>query len=252
MKLRITRWFMALLAAVLIGHHAVADEVRVAVAANFTGAANEIAPLFKKLSGHSVKLSFGSTGKLFTQIENGAPFDVFLAADSRRPKKAEYEGLAVPGTRFTYARGKLVLWSASPCLFEDGETYIRGGTFDHLAIANPKTAPYGLAAQQVMQKLGVWDDMQDKLIRGDSIAQTFQFAATGNAEIGFVAYSQIMKWKDRDGSLWIIPDNNYAPIEQQAVLLKRGADNPAARAFIEFLKGTEARSVIEGFGYGVE
>ena len=252
MKFRMTRWFMALLTVASISHPAMADEVRVAVAANFTGAAQELAPLFEKLTGHSVKISFGSTGKLYTQIENGAPFDVFLAADSRRPKKAEDEGLAVAGTRFTYAKGKLVLWSPKKGIFKDGEAYLKKRSFSRVALANPKTAPYGLAAEQVLEHLGLWGDVQGKLVRGDSIAQTFQFVATGNAELGFVAYSQIMKWKDRDGSLWIVPDSYYAPIEQQAVLLKKGADNPAARAFVEFLEGVKARSVIEGFGYGLE
>jgi molybdate transport system substrate-binding protein len=252
MKFRITRWFIALLLAALFSVPALADEVRVAVAANFTGAAKDIAARFEKHTGHRVKLSFGSTGKLFTQIENGAPFDVFLAADSRRPAKAEDEGLAVADTRFTYARGKLVLWSQKAGLFEDGEAYLKTERFPRAAIANPKTAPYGLAAEQVLEHLGLWDDVQGKLVRGDSIAQTFQFVATGNAEIGFVAYSQIMKWKDPNGSLWIIPANYYAPVEQQAVLLNRGANNPAAREFIEFLRGAAARSVIEGFGYGVE
>jgi molybdate transport system substrate-binding protein len=254
MNFGFTRWFMAMLAAASISHPVIADEVRVAVAANFTGAARELAPLFEKQTGHSVKLSFGSTGKLYTQIENGAPFDVFMAADTKRPERAVQKGLAVPDSQFIYARGRLVLWSTSPCLFEDGETYLRGATFDHLAIANPKTAPYGLAAQQVMQKLGVWDeiDMQDKLVRGDSIAQAFQFVATENADIGFVAMSQVKAWKGDAGSSWEVPQELYEPIDQGAVLLKRGAENPAARAFMAFLSSAEASSVIEGFGYGVK
>lgn len=229
-----------------------ADEVVVAVAANFTDATRDIVPLFEKATGHTVKVSFGSTGKLYSQIENGAPFEVFLAADSKRPAKAEKEGLAVPGTRFTYAKGKLALWSAKPGVFADGEAYLKAMSFPRAAIANPKTAPYGLAAQQVMQHLGVWDKVKGKLVQGDSIAQTFQFAATGSAELGFVAFSQVKAWKGEAGTLWEIPDAYYAPIAQQAVLLKKGGANGAARAFLEFLKSAEAHAVITGYGYGVE
>jgi molybdate transport system substrate-binding protein len=229
-----------------------AEEVVVAVAANFTDATRDIVPLFEKATGHRAKVSFGSTGKLYSQIENGAPFGVFLAADSKRPAKAEEQGLAVPGSRFTYARGKLVLWSAKAGAFVDGEDYLKAVSFPHAAIANPKTAPYGLAAQQVMEHLGVWDRARGRLVQGDSIAQTFQFVATGNAEAGMVAYSQIKGWKGDAGSLWVIPESYYAPIAQQAVLLKRGQGNPAAKAFLSFLQGPEAHAVIEGYGYGTE
>ena len=229
-----------------------ADELSVAVAANFTDATRDIVPLFEKATGHTVKVSFGSTGKLFSQIENGAPFEVFLAADSKRPKKAENEGLAKKGSRFTYAIGKLALWSPRADTFSDAETFLKKAQFKRAAIANPKTAPYGLAAQQVMEHLGVWNILQPKLVRGDSIAQTFQFAATGNAEVGFVALSQVKSWKDGQGSVWEIPQGYYAPIEQQAVLLKKGEDSAAAKAFLNFLKSDEARAVITGYGYGVE
>jgi len=229
-----------------------ADEVSVAVAANFTDATRDIVPLFERTTGHKVKVSFGSTGKLFSQIEHGAPFEVFLAADSKRPKKAEEDDLAVAGTRFTYAMGKLALWSPKSDVFSDAEAYLKAATFNRVAIANPKTAPYGLAAQQVMAHLGLWKGLQAKLVRGDSIAQTFQFVATGNAEAGFVALSQVKAWKERKGSVWAVPQDYYSPIEQQAVLLKKGSDKPAARAFLEFLKGAEARAVITGYGYGVE
>jgi molybdate transport system substrate-binding protein len=228
-----------------------AAEVSVAVAANFTDATREIVPLFEKATGHKVKVSFGSTGKLFSQIENGAPFELFLAADSKRPAKAEKEGLAVGGTRFTYAKGKLALWSPKVGAFSDAEAFLKAGQFKRAAIANPKTAPYGLAAQQVMEHLGVWSALQGKLVRGDSIAQTFQFAASGNAEVGFVALSQVKAWKESKGTTWEIPQAYYAPIAQQAVLLKKGEANPAARAFLKFLKGDEARAVITGYGYGI-
>lgn len=229
-----------------------ADEVVVAVAANFTDATRDIVPLFEKATGHTAKVSYGSTGKLYAQIENGAPFEVFLAADTARPEKAEAEGLAVPGSRFTYAQGKLVLWSAKPGTFEDGERYVSSVAFPRAAMANPKTAPYGLAAQQVMEHMGVWQEAKGKMVRGDSIAQTFQFTATSNAEAGFVAYSQVKAWDGAKGSLWVIPADYYAPISQQAVLLRKGEENPAADAFLTFLRGPEARAVIEGYGYGIE
>jgi len=233
------------------GQVAQAAELHIAVAANFTDATRDLIPLFEKASGHTVKASFGSTGKLYAQIEHGAPFEVFLAADSKRPQKAEAAGLAVPGSRFTYARGKLVLWSSGSGTFSDGEAYLKGMQFKRAAMANPKTAPYGLAAQQVMQHLGIWEQGQKKMVRGDSIAQTFQFVATGNTEAGFVAYSQVKAWKKPGDSLWVIPDGYYAPIEQQAVLLQKGRDDPAAQAFLAFLRSPAAHKVIEGYGYGL-
>ena len=242
----------SLLALTLFNGPSLADEVSIAVAANFTDATRQIIPLFEKASGHSVKASYGSTGKLYSQIENGAPFEVFLAADSKRPAKAEAAGLAIAGSSFVYAKGKLVLWSVKPDLFEEAESFLKKGDFAHLAIANPKTAPYGLAAQQVMEHLGVWSDLQSKLVQGDSIAQTFQFVATSNAEAGFVAYSQVKAWKGSAGSVWEIPADYYAPINQAAVLLKRGEPNAAAQAFLDFLKSDAAHEVILSFGYGVE
>jgi molybdate transport system substrate-binding protein len=230
-----------------------AGEVSVAVAANFTEAAREIATAFEKASGHHSRLSFGSTGQLYTQITNGAPFEVFLAADAARPEKAEQAGYAVNGSRFTYARGALVLWSPKPDLFDDGEAWLRRGEYGRIAIANPKTAPYGLAAQQVLQKLALWDRLAGELARGNSIAQTFQFVATGNADAGFVALSQVIANKAAGngdaGSVWNIPADDYAPIEQQAVLLRSGENNPAAVSFIAFMKSTAARAIISGYGY---
>ena len=241
-----------LLATALISSRLAAEEVYIAVAANFTDVTRQIAPLFEQATGHTTRISYGSTGMLFSQIENGAPFDLFLAADTSRPIKAETEGLAVSGSRFIYARGKLVLWSANQGAFETGESILKKGEFAHLAIANPKTAPYGLAARQVMEHLGVWQTLQPRLVRGDSIAQTFQFVATGNADIGFVACSQVKAWQGTPGTTWEIPADDYDPIDQAAVLLKRGENNPAALAFLEFLKRDSTRAVIERFGYGVE
>ncbi|MET0067448.1 MAG: molybdate ABC transporter substrate-binding protein [Candidatus Thiodiazotropha sp.] len=228
-----------------------AGEVRIAVAANFTDATKAIAPLFEAATGHTTKISYGSTGKLYAQIEHGAPFEVFLAADIQRPEKAEQQGLAINGTRFVYAQGKLALWSADPNRFTSGESFLASGDFSHVALANPKTAPYGLAADQVMSHLGLLEALRAKRVQGDSIAQTFQFAATGNADAGFVALSQVNAWKGNPGSLWVIPADFYAPIEQAAVLLKKGEHNPAAQAYLDFLKSEEAREVIERFGYGV-
>jgi molybdate transport system substrate-binding protein len=241
-----------LLSGLLFAGPLYAAEVSIAVAANFTDATRDLLALFEKVSGHTAKASFGSTGKLFTQIENGAPFEVFLAADTRRPLKAEQDGLAVPGSHFVYARGRLALWSKHADAFADGEAYLRTADFRHLAIANPKTAPYGLAAQQVMAHLGVWEGLQHKIVQGDSISQTFQFVATGNAEAGFIAYSQLKSWKGDAGTTWVIPRDYYAPIEQGAVLLNKGATNPAAHAFIEFMKSDAARQIILGYGYGIE
>jgi molybdate transport system substrate-binding protein len=229
-----------------------ADEVLVAVSANFTGAARAIAVQFEQQTGHILKISYGSTGKLYAQIVNGAPFEVFLAADSKHPGKVETSGLAVPGSQFTYAKGRLVLWSADAGQFNDGEEYLRQMEYLRLAIANPKTAPYGLAAKQVLQHLALWDDIQKKVVRGDSIAQTFQFLVSGNAQAGFVAYSLVNQWRGQKGSLWIIPENYYQPIVQQAVLLNKGAENPAAQAFMAFLRSPKARAIISDFGYGIE
>ena len=229
-----------------------AARVTVAVAANFTDATRDLVPLFERLTGHTARVSYGSTGKLYAQIANGAPFDVFLAADAARPARAQAEGLAVPGTRFTYAKGQLVLFGTTPGLFADGGAFLRDGDFARLAIANPKTAPYGLAARQVLEHLGLWDELSARIVRGDSISQTFQFVATGNAAVGFVARSQMQAWQGGEGSQWLVPQTYYAPIDQQAVLLRRAADDEAARAFLDFLRGPQARAVILGYGYGLD
>lgn len=252
-KSGLPRRFRATLALLLglLSLPATAASLHIAVAANFTDATRELIPLFEKASGHTVKASFGSTGKLYAQIQHGAPFEVFLAADAARPQKAEAAGLAVRGTRFTYARGRLALWSPDPQRFRDGQAYLKGQGFRRLAMANPKTAPYGLAARQVMQHLGIWQSARTRMVRGDSIAQAFQFVASGNTDAGFVAYAQVKGWQGKAGSLWLIPQADYAPIEQQAVLLNKGKGRAAARAFLEFLQSAAARQVIERYGYGL-
>jgi len=224
-----------------------AGEVKVAVAANFTEAAKEIGALFEQSTGYKAVFSFASTGTLYTQITQDAPFAVFLAADQKHPEKAIDEGFAVSGSQFTYATGKIVLFSRDRSLVK-GEATLKDGNFTRIAIANPVTAPYGAAAIAVLKKLGVYAAVEPRIVQGNNIAQTYQFVETGNAELGFVALSQIVR--KVDGSRWLVPEDLYPKIAQDAVLLKRDADNPAARAFLEFLKGPEAANVIMKFGYG--
>jgi molybdate transport system substrate-binding protein len=225
---------------------AIAADINVAVAANFTEPAKEIAALFEKKTGNKVVFSFGASGQFYTQITQGAPFQVFLSADQERPEKAVSEGFAVPGTQFTYAVGKLVLWSRDANLVK-GESTLKDGTFTKIAIANPTAAPYGTAAIETMKALKVYDALQPKIVQGNSIAQTFQFIDTGNAELGFVALSQVIERKE--GSRWLVSNNLYSPIKQDAVLLKKGADVEAAKAFLQFLKGPEAAEIKTKFGY---
>lgn len=229
---------------------ALADEVHVAVAANFTAPMKEIATSFEKASGHRAILAFGGTGKLYAQISNGAPFELFLAADDKTPARAETEGVAVPGSRFTYAIGKLVLWSAKAAVVDDkGEILKRIGA-DHVAIASPTLAPYGAAAVAAMKSLGVYERLQDKFVMGESIGQAFQFVKSGNALIGFVALSQVMKdGRLTEGSAWVLPAALYAPIRQDAVILEKGRGKPAAEALAAYLKGPQAAAVIRAYGY---
>jgi molybdate transport system substrate-binding protein len=229
------------------GSAAHAAEASVAVAANFTAAVKEISTAFEKASGHKVVFSFGSTGLLYTQITQSAPFDVFLSADQATPQKVVKAGLAIPSSLFAYATGKIVLFSKDKALVK-GEATLKAGTFNKIAIANPVTAPYGAAAVEVMQKLGVHDALKPKIVQGNNIAQTYQFVDTGNAEVGFVALSQVARHDQ--GSRWVVPENLYKTIAQDAVLLKRGEKNEAARAFIAFLKGSDARAISEKYGYG--
>lgn len=226
---------------------AVADETKVAVAANFTEAAREIAAVFKAKTGHEAVLSFGASGQFYNQIVQDAPFQILLSADDERPKKLVADGLAVPESRFTYAVGKLVLWSKSEGVVK-GEETLRAGQFAKLSIANPAAAPYGAAAIETLKALKLYDTLQPRIVQGNSIAQAYQFVDTGNAEVGFVALSQVIT---ASGSRWVVPQDLYTPIRQDAVLLKKGADSVAAKAFLTFLKGPEARAIIEKYGYVV-
>jgi molybdate transport system substrate-binding protein len=233
----------------LLAAQAEAGVTHVAVAANFTEPAKEIAALFKQKTGHEAVLIFGASGAFFTQITHGAPFEVFLSADSERPKAAIDGGYAVGDSLFTYAIGKLVLWSRVVDV-TNGEAALKAANFSKLSIANPVAAPYGTAAVETMKALGVYDALQQKIVQGNSIAQAFQFVDTTNAELGFVALSQLHGVTA--GTRWEVPSNLYAQIRQDAVLLKTGADSEASKAFLAFLKGPEARAIIEQFGYAFE
>lgn len=226
-----------------------ADTVNVAVAANFTDAANELSTAFSEATGHQAILSFGSTGQLYTQITQSAPFEVFLAADTGRPALAVEEGLGVEGSVFTYAIGQLVLYSIDEGRVTGPES-LEADDVRQVAIANPETAPYGKAAVEAMRSLGVYDALQARLVQGQNIGQAYQFVETGNAEIGFVALGQIAQ--TTSGSRWVVPQEHYEPIRQDAVLLKTGEDNPAAAAFITFLKGEAASAIIEDYGYALD
>lgn len=231
---------------------AVADTTLVAVAANFTEPMNEIAEAFEKATGHSAKLSFGSSGKFVAQFENGAPFEVFLSADADKPEKLEKSKQAVPGTRFTYAIGKLVLWSAKTGYVDDAGTILAKGDFSHLALADPKLAPYGEAAVEVLKNKGLYEKNKPKIVLGENISQAYQFISTGNAELGFIALSQVIEdGRIAKGSGWIVPDELHAPIRQDAVLLAKGTANPAAPALMQFLKSAEARAIIQKYGYSL-
>lgn len=242
--------FAVLLSALLLPVSALAEEVQVAVAANFTAPMQQIAAAFEKDSSHKAVLVFGATGKFYAQISNGAPFEVLLAADAATPARLEKELLTVPGTRFTYAIGKLVLWSAKEGIVDGKGEVLKKGEFKHLALANPKTAPYGAAAVETLKKLGVLESIQPRFVQGENIAQTHQFIASGNAELGFVALSQVFKdGKVISGSAWIIPAKLYDPIRQDAVLLAKGRNKPAAGALLDYLKTDKARAIIKSYGY---
>jgi molybdate transport system substrate-binding protein len=242
------RLFSALVA--LIATAASAGEVQVAVAANFAQPMARLGEAFTAATGHSLKLSAGSTGKFYSQIVTGAPFEVLLAADDETPARLAKEGHAVAGTQFTYAIGRLALWSATPGLVDDKGAVLAAGNFRHIAIANPKLAPYGAAAYEVLKARRLSEALAPKLVLGDSIAQAYQFVVTGNAELGFVALSQVaVPGKPVPGSYWIVPANLHSPIRQDAVLLKAGEKNPAAAALLAYLKGEAARQLIASFGY---
>ena len=227
-----------------------AGEVQVAVAANFTAPMQQIAADFAKDTGHKAVLSFGATGKFYAQIVNGAPFELLLAADDTTPARLEKEGHAVPGSRYTYAVGKLVLWSAKPDFVDARGEVLKGGKFNKLSIANPKTAPYGAAAIETLKKLQLLAATQPKFVQGENISQTMQFVSTGNANLGFIALSQVFKdGRISEGSAWIVPGEFHEPIHQDVAILAKGRDNPAAAALAAYLKGDKARAVIRSFGY---
>jgi molybdate transport system substrate-binding protein len=238
------------LALLLSAGSALAAETQVAVAANFTEPAREIATAFKAQTGHTATLSFGSSGQFYSQMAHGAPYDIFLSADSDRPKKAEQDGLGVTGSRFTYAIGRLVLYSKTPGLVDGAGAVLAGGRFNKLSIADPTAAPYGVAAVQTMQKLGAYNAVKPKIVMGISITQAYQFVDTGAAELGFVALSQVINVPG--GSRWVVPSSDHAPIDQQAILLYTGKDNVAAKAFLAFLKTPAAATIIKKYGYEVK
>lgn len=243
---------IALLFLVCANHATHADEVQVAVAANFTAPAKLIAADFARDTGHAAALSFGATGKFHAQIKNGAPFEVLLAADDTTPEKLVTEGAALAGSRFTYAIGKLALWSAKPGFVDDKGEVLMKNEFKHLSIANPKLAPYGAAAVEVLTALKLLDAVQPKFVQGENIAQAHQFIASGNAELGFVALAQVMKnGKIVNGSAWVVPANLHQPIKQDAVILDKGRGKPAAEAWHKYLKSDKAKAIIRSFGYEV-
>ena len=238
------------LMAMLFAASAQAAEVQIAVAANFVGPMKVLATDFEKASGHKAVVTSGSTGKFYAQIRSGAPFDVLLAADDETPARLERDGAAVPGSRFSYAIGKLVLWSPKPGFVDGNGDVLRRGPFAHLALAAPKLAPYGAAAVQTLTRLGLLAALEPRFVQGESIGQTFGFVTSGNAELGFVALSQVYEdGKVKSGSAWIVPPHLHDPIRQDAVLLAGAKDNAAAAALLAYLKGEAARATLRGYGY---
>lgn len=227
-----------------------AGEVQVAVAANFTVPMQKIAAAYEQDTGNKAILAFGATGKFYAQITNGAPFEILLAADDETPGKLEKEKQTVPGSRFTYATGRLVLWSAKDNYVDNAGKVLQGGSFAHLSIANPKAAPYGAAAVETLTKLNLLERLQPKIVQGENIAQAHQFVSTGNAELGFVALSQVSRdGKFTSGSGWIVPESMHSPIRQDAVILAKGGNNPVAKSLIDYLKTDKAKAIIRSFGY---
>lgn len=250
MRMRAPRFALTAVFGLLTLNSAWADEVQVAVAANFTAPIQAITKDFEKDTGHKLVASFGATGQFYAQIKNGAPFEVFLSADDTTPEKLENEGETVKGSRFTYAIGTLALWSPKAGYVDDKGEVLKKNDYKHLSIANPNAAPYGLAATQVLAKLNLTEATKGKLVEGQNITQAFQFVSTGNAELGFVALSQIYKdGKVSNGSAWIVPANLHDPIKQDAVILNKGKDNAAAKALVDYLKGPKAAEVIKSYGY---
>ncbi len=234
----------------LLTNLATADEVHVAVAANFAAPMERIAVEFARDTGHRALVSSGGTGKLYAQIKNGAPFEIFLSADEATPAKLENEGLGAAGSRFTYAFGRLALWSPKPGHIDSQGNILKQGKFRHLAIANPKLAPYGHAAQEVLEKRGLWQPLQSRLVFGENIAQTHQFVSSGNAELGFIALSQVRQGSaEHQGSYWLVPQALHAPIRQDAILLTRGKGKTAAEQLLKYLKSDKATTIIKHYGY---
>lgn len=241
--------FLLFIVSALLSGLAGAQEVSVAVASNFAAPMERIADEYQKGTGHRVRLSSGSSGKFYAQIRNGAPFEIFLSADEEHPRKLLEEGRADSSSRFTYAVGKLVLWSPKPGVVDSEGDVLRYGDFKYFSMANPELAPYGAAARSVLGKSGLWEKLRTRAVFGESIAQAYQFAATRNAELGFVALSQIRHGDQFSGSYWVVPQNLYPPLKQDAVLLSAGAGNPAAHALLEFLQSARAKAIIREFGY---
>jgi molybdate transport system substrate-binding protein len=243
--------FFSFFLAVLIGVATTteADEISVAVATNFTAPMKQIAAEFEKDAGHKVVASFGSTGKFYAQIKNGAPFEVLLTADDETPTKLIKENAAVAGSRFTYAIGKLVLWSTKPGFVDGAGEVLKKGSFVHIALADPRLAPYGAGATEIMKTMGVYDSLQSKIVTAENIAQAHQFISSGNSELGFVALSQVLKEGKIEGSYWLVPANLYQSIRQDAVILEKGKGKPAADALMNYLKSNKAKAIIKSFGY---
>ena len=226
------------------------QETSIAVASNFSAPMQKLVSTFQDASGHHIKVSSGATGKFYSQIQNGAPFDILLSADQETPERIENEKSGIAHTRFTYATGVLGLWSAREGFVDSKGEVLRNASFHHVAIADPKLAPYGQAAAQTLQALGLTDKLKSKLVQGENIGQTFQFVASANAELGFIALSQVfLDGKLKDGSAWIVPSDLYRPLHQDAILLNAGKDNPAAKAFLAFLKTDKAKRIMQAYGY---
>lgn len=250
--LRVARVLTFLVLAPLVNTQVLADQAQIAVAANFAEPIKAVAAVLEKTTGHTLAITLGSTGKLYAQIKNGAPFDVLLAANTVAPAALEKDGLAKASSSFTYATGKLVLWSADAARVDAKGEVLKGSGFRKLAYASPKTAPYGEAAIQTIDKLRLTAALTPKLVQGESIGQAFSFVHTGNAEIGFVAMSQVLKGgKLKGGSMWVVPQNLYSPIRQNAVLLNRGASNPAAVALVKLLQSPNIKDLIRSYGYDI-
>ncbi len=232
---------------------AVADDVQVAVASNFTAPMQKIAAAFARDTGHRAVLAFGATGKFYAQIHNGAPFEVLLSADDSTPRRLENDGIGIAGSRFTYAIGTLVLWSPREGYVDPQGKVLSDGDFRHLAVANPKTAPYGAAAMATLDRMGLREKLRPRFVQGENIAQTHQFVASGNSELGFVALSQVIEdGRIGKGSGWVVPADQHAPIRQDALLLRHGEGNPAAQALLAYLRGETAKALIREYGYAVE